>query len=58
MILCHTKTKAHKFIPHICHFFYTGQNLEYKYFAPKIYTGQIVFSQAPPVVPVTNMRYA
>ena len=24
----------------------------------KIYTGQFLFTQAPPVVPVTNMRYA
>ena len=24
----------------------------------KFYTGQIFFTQAPPVVPVTNMRYA
>ena len=71
------------FIPHICHFFYTGRIFESQYFTPKnyekhpqittncpksakyavfcvqsgkFYTGQNLFTQAPPVVPVTNMR--
>ena len=73
------------FIPHICHFFYTGRILKTKFYTKKkqlktpktlkislkksnvcsffpqsgkIYTWQKIFTHAPTVVPVTNMRYA
>ena len=55
-------------IPYICHFFYTGKifgewNLHsklpiFRVKSVKIYTGQKKFTRAPPVAPVTNMRYA
>ena len=61
-------------IPHIWHSFYTGRIFEsqklqqmpfkcvkYAVFhvqSGKFYTGQNFVTRAPPVVPVTNMRYA
>ena len=60
-------------IPHICNLFYTSRIFESQYLKkyekhPKImkniqkittkfYIGQIFFTWAPPMVPVTNMRY-
>ena len=58
------------YIPHICHLFYKGKIANFtrqlrqlhsklpifRVLSVKIYTGQF-FTQAPSVVPLTNMRY-
>ena len=43
-------------IPHICHFFTHAKFLENKIYTETLHRA-IFFTQATPVVPVTNMRY-